>query len=174
MKMSGVVRRIDNLGRIVIPKEIRKTLRIQNGDNLAIFMDENDSIVLRKFSHIDRLKEISKTITETLTTKNESAFVTSNDLFVAGSGKYKKDLLDKQISNDLLKKISERKTILNNNGHINLTNDFNFHGAYLICPIIASGDALGLIVILSDNKIEESSLSVVKIISNFLAKHIEE
>lgn len=174
MNMAGIVRRIDNLGRIVIPKEIRKTLRIQNGDNLEIFMDENDNILLRKFSHIDRLKDIAQTLTEAIASKDMSVFITSNDTFIAGSGKYKKDLLDKQISNDLLKKLNERKAILNNNGHITIADNFDFSGAYLICPVIASGDALGLIVVLNENKLEDSYLPTIKIISNFLAKHIEE
>ena len=172
MKMSGIVRRIDNLGRIVIPKEIRKTLRIQNGDNLEIFVDENDNILLKKFSQIDKLNEIAQNITEAVaTSSNYSVFIANNDEFIAGSGKLKKEFLNKKISNDLLKILSSRDLIIKSNAKIKITEE-EYQGSFIVSPIIAGGDAIGLIIVLSSNNID-NEVSIVKVITTFLAKYIE-
>ena len=174
MKQAGVVRRIDNLGRIVIPKEIRKTLRIQNGDNLEIFLDENDGIVLKKYSQIDRLNEIAQDITDSvLLSSNHSVFIASNDEFIAGSGKLKKKYLNKKISNELLNILNKRKMVFAQNNKIFLTEEDIFEGNYVIEPIISSGDIIGFVMMLDTEKIDEEETKIVKIISNFLAKHIE-
>lgn len=174
MKATGVVRRIDNLGRIVIPKEIRKTLRIQNGDNLEIFMDENNNILLKKFSQIDKLNDVSKAITDAIIQNNKhSVFITNNDEFIAGSGRLKKNYLNKKISNDILNILNKRKFIYENNSQINLT-DETFKGDFIISPIISSGDAIGVIIMLDEENLSEEDVNIVKIITNFLARHLED
>ena len=83
MKLAGIVRRIDELGRIVIPKEIRKTLHIKNGENLEIFT-QNDNIVLKKYSELGNLKELSDTITKSLNQLlKENILITDTDKFIS-------------------------------------------------------------------------------------------
>ncbi len=170
MKATGVIRRIDNLGRIVIPKEIRKTLRIQNGDNLEIFMDENENILLKKYSQINKLNEIAQNITDSISNGSNTVFITNNDEFIAGSGKLKNNYLNKKISNDLINILNKRNIISKINDKIKLSQD-DFTGNFIINPIIAAGDAVGLVIIL-DN--DDNDVSIVKIITSFLAKYIEQ
>jgi len=109
MKATGVVRRIDDLGRIVIPKEIRKTLRLKNGENLEIFVDENENIILKKYSQIDKLKEFAGQITEAINSiTKKSVFIINTDSFVSTSGK-KKGYLNEPISNELIAMITAKK-----------------------------------------------------------------
>ena len=174
MKATGVVRRIDNLGRIVIPKEIRKTMRIQSGDNLEIFMDENENILLKKYSQIDKLNEIAQNITDSIAiNNNHSIFITNNDEFIAGSGKLKKNFLNKKISNQLLTILNNRNLVFKTNDKIKLT-DEEFNGNFIISPIIAGGDAIGLVIMLDTENIADNEVSIIKIIASFLAKHIEQ
>ena len=101
MKTTGVVRRIDDLGRIVIPKEIRKTLRIRDGESLEFFVDK-ETITLRKFSTSADLSDVSQALLDTIcTTINKSIFVTDRDKIVAGSGKFKKEFFNYNISTQL-------------------------------------------------------------------------
>lgn len=173
MKATGVVRRIDDLGRIVIPKEIRKTLRLKNGENLEIFVDEQENIILKKYSQIDKLKEFAGQITEAIynVTKN-SCFIINTDAFVSVNGT-KKEYQGQQISNELVKMINERKDIQNQK-QIQMTENKEEKENIAFCPIIVNGDAIGALMIMSENEINENNFQTIKIISSFLAKHIEQ
>ena len=90
MKSTGVVRRIDDLGRIVIPKEIRRNLRIKEGENLEIFI-ENENIILKKYSMMNKINDLSQELTDAIYTfTKHNVFITDTDSVVAGSGKLKK------------------------------------------------------------------------------------
>ena len=98
MKTTGIIRRIDELGRIVIPKEIRKNLRIKNGESLEIYL-ENDSIILKKYSQIESLKNVSIDYVEAFNQIiKHNIIVTDRDKVVAVSGPFKKKYLDKEIN----------------------------------------------------------------------------
>jgi len=173
MKATGVVRRIDDLGRIVIPKEIRKTLRLKNGENLEIFVDENENIILKKYSQIDKLKEFAEQITDAINSvTKKTTFIINTDCFVSISGR-KKEYLNKPISQDLIKMISDRKEIYNQQ-QIQMTEEETENGNIAFCPIIVSGDAIGAIMIISDEEIKESEIQTLRIFSSFLEKHIEQ
>jgi len=102
MKATGVVRRIDDLGRVVIPKEIRKTLRIKEGDPLEIFTDREGQVILKKYSPIGELSEFASGYAETLSkTTGHIACITDKDTIIAVSGGLKKDLLEQGISKEL-------------------------------------------------------------------------
>lgn len=102
MKATGVVRRIDDLGRIVIPKEIRKTLRIKEGDPLEIFTDREGQVILKKYSPIGELSEFATEYAETLAkTTGHIACITDKDMVIAVSGGSKKEFLEQSISKDL-------------------------------------------------------------------------
>lgn len=173
MKATGVVRRIDDLGRIVIPKEIRKTLRLKNGENLEIFVDENDNIILKKYSQIDKLKEFASSITDSINNvTKKSVFIINTDSFVSVSGK-KKEYLNEPISNEIIEMINTRNEIQNKN-KIQMTEDKQENDNFSFCPIIVNGDVIGGVMIMSEDEITENEFQILKIISSFLAKHIEQ
>ena len=102
MKATGVVRRIDDLGRIVIPKEIRKTLRIKEGDPLEIFTDKEGEVILKKYSPIGELSEFATGYAETLSkTTGHIACITDKDTVIAVSGGSKKEFLEQDLSKEL-------------------------------------------------------------------------
>lgn len=173
MKLAGIVRRIDELGRIVIPKEIRKTLHIKNGENLEIFID-GETIVLKKYSELGNLKELSDTITETLYKALKSnVLITDTDKFISVSANLKNKYLKEEISENILKYINDRKVIILKNQTINLTKENKETGNIIISPIISNGDALGSVIVITDKNITENTINTINIISSILAKHIE-
>lgn len=102
MKATGVVRRIDDLGRVVIPKEIRKTLRIKEGEPLEIFTDREGQIILKKYSPIGELSEFASGYAETLSkTTGHIACITDKDTIIAVSGGSKKEFLEQDVSKEL-------------------------------------------------------------------------
>lgn len=173
MKVAGVVRRIDELGRIVIPKEIRKTLRIKNGENLEIFIS-NENIVLKKYSQLGNLSELSDSIVESLNSYlKANVLITDTNRFISINGPLKKKYLNLEISEELFKIINNRKPITINNKSIYLTKDNKEEKNTLINPIISNGDVIGSIIIISDKEIAQSDMKIAEILSNVLAKHIE-
>lgn len=169
MKKTGIVRRIDNLGRIVVPKEIRSTLRIKNGDNLEIYLDDNENIVLKKFSIIDKLCELSESITSSINLLTKStAIITNNDKVLAISGKYKKEIENADISSEISNMVD-----MHIGKDIKITEEKGYSGYYLILPIILTGDKLGNLIILSEKEITEEEKIIGKITTSFLIKYVE-
>ena len=119
MKATGVVRRIDDLGRVVIPKEIRKTLRIKEGDPLEIFTDKEGEVILKKYSPIGELSEFATGYAETLAkTTGHIACITDKDTVIAVSGGSKKEFLEQDVSPELESIMDEKEsyTSQENNG----------------------------------------------------------
>lgn len=176
MKSTGIVRRVDELGRIVIPKEIRRTLRIRNGESLEIFIDK-DMINLKKFSEISDLSDISKEIVEIVnSTLKKTILITDRDMFVAASGDLRKIFIDKKISKTLETIIKDRRIIMESNRHeIELLDGEMSYYSYVIYPLIINGDAVGSVIILSDkNDIGIVEDNMAYITAQFLVKYIEE
>ena len=112
MKATGIVRRIDDLGRVVIPKEIRRTLRIREGDPLEIFTDRDGEVILKKYSPISELGQFAKEYAETLyETLGTPALISDRDEMIAVSGLSKKDYLNRQLSPDLDEIMTGRKIV---------------------------------------------------------------
>ena len=129
MKATGVVRRIDDLGRVVIPKEIRKTLRIKEGDPLEIFTDKEGEIILKKYSPIGELSEFATEYAETLAkTTGHIACITDKDTVIAVSGGSKKEYLEQGISPELEQIMDEKENYTskdNNDVSIPITKNDN-------------------------------------------------
>ena len=173
MKLAGIVRRIDELGRIVIPKEIRKTLHIKNGENLEIFIND-DQIILKKYSELGNLSELSDTIAQTLNLYlKTSVLISDTDKFISISGPLKKQYQNKEISETILKYINARKIVTVQDKKINLTKDKTEDGNIVISPIIANGDEIGSIVVVSNEELTKNNIDMINILSKVLAKHIE-
>ena len=176
MKSTGVVRRVDDLGRIVIPKEIRRTLRIRDGESLEIFVDK-ETIALKKFSKMTDIENVSKELVDIINSNiNKNILITDRDQIIAASGTLKKKYMDKNISRYLEQIMEQRKVVLENSRHfIEVLDDEKDYLSYVICPIIMNGDAIGLFLILSENDdINVSDEKVAYVTSQFLGKHIEE
>ena len=110
MKATGIVRRIDDLGRVVIPKEIRRTMRIREGDPLEIYTDKDGEVIFKKYSPMGELSAFAEQMCETLNkTTGNAAAVCDRDTIIAVSGGSKRDLLEKRISEDIEKIVEERQ-----------------------------------------------------------------
>jgi len=169
MKKTGIIRRIDNLGRIVIPKEIRSTLRIKNGDNLEIYLDDDENIIFKKFSIIDKLTDLSEIITSSINLLTKTtAIITNNDKIISISGKYKKELENQNISNEISDMVD-----VHIGKDIKLSEEKGYADYYLIIPLILSGDKIGNLIILSENEITEEEKTISKITTAFLIKYVE-
>jgi len=177
MKTTGVVRRIDELGRIVIPKEIRKTLRIKEGENLEIFIDDKENVVLKKYSLMNKIEDFSQNLTDTINFfLKHNIIITDNDSIIAASGKYKKKYLNKSISSSLENMLLRReKSLENHNKKLSLVNDEEIEVTYAISTIISNGDVTGVVIIFDDEAlIDETDFQICQIVSNFLGKHLED
>lgn len=173
MKSTGVVRRIDELGRIVVPKEIRRNLKIRDGENMEIFVD-NDLIILKKYSKMDETISYSEKIVDIVNKITDfNILITDRNRIVAASSELK-DLNEKNISNELITIIDERKTIISEDEEtLKLTAEDNHEGYFVINPIISSADSIGLVISLSNTTIEPSIILLVKFISSFISDQLD-
>lgn len=182
MKATGIVRRIDDLGRVVIPKEIRRTLRIREGDPLEIFTDREGGVILKKYSPIGELTDFSKEYAESLQQAiGHIVLIADKDAYISISGATKKDYIDRKISMELEKVMNERKAVLykEDSKMIPLHNDEDGKGysGQVIAPIIAEGDAIGAVLILSKQageKLGELELKLAETAASFLGKQMEQ
>ena len=179
MKATGVVRRIDDLGRVVIPKEIRKTLRIKEGTPLEIFTEKDGDIILKKYSPIGELANFSSAYVETLSTvTNYIAIVTDKDSVIAVSGIAKKDLLEQPITENLEKIIDKREIFIGNSDNfipIVSKKDIESYPE-IIVPIISYSEVIGSIILLNKDKsknISDTETQIAKIAANFLGTQME-
>ena len=173
MPLTGIIRRIDELGRVVIPKEIRKELRIKNGENLEIYT-ENNRIIIKKHSPLNKISEISNTIAETLNiTLKATIIISDTDKYISASGKNSQKYLDKNLSDELLELIMNNKSIIINEEPFKLIKDKEEKGNYLINPISINGDIYGAIIAISKEPLSKNDLQTVSLFSSFLAKYVE-
>ena len=149
MKATGIVRRIDDLGRVVIPKEIRRTMRIREGDPLEIYTDREGEVIFKKYSPIGELQNFASEYADTLQkTSSMPIIICDRDAIIAVSGASKREYLDKRISKELEQIIDNRCIYHNSNKNDNY--HIIDHGSqhYISCamPIIAEGDIIGCIL----------------------------
>ena len=181
MKATGIVRRIDELGRIVVPKEIRRILRITEGDPLEIFTDRDGQIVLKKYSSINELSDFAKACADSLHqhTGNITCIV-DKDHVVAITGGSKKDFYDKRISVELERAIIKRMDPMSANRKDEafipvLEDEEAVEGLYsyqAIAPVICQGDAYGAVIFLSsDKKMSAVDMVMAKTAAELLGKH---
>lgn len=173
MKSTGVVRRIDELGRIVIPKEIRKNLRIKNGDSLEIFLDD-ETIILKKYSQIESLEMIAENYVETFNqVMKHNIIVTDRDKVIAIAGNLKKKFLGKPISEFTDRSIERRDSFVERQKkNVSFIEDNEEFCYYSFSSIVNNGDAIGAVIILSTEiPITDSEEKMAIILSRILSKH---
>lgn len=181
MKATGIVRRIDDLGRVVIPKEIRRTLRIREGDPLEIFTDREGEIILKKYSPIGELGAFAKQYAESLAqSTGQIVCITDRDQIIAFAGGPKKDVLQKPISKQLEGAIDSRESIVavkDDRRFIPiLQGDTDEYLAQVICPIICEGDAIGAVIIATKEqkvKFGETEQKLAGSAAGFLGRQME-
>ncbi|MEW3994945.1 stage V sporulation protein T [Bacillus altitudinis] len=177
MKATGIVRRIDDLGRVVIPKEIRRTLRIREGDPLEIFVDRDGEVILKKYSPISELGDFAKEYADALfDSLGHSILICDRDTYIAVSGSSKKEYLNKSISNLLERTMDQRNSVLEDSKkEIQLVDGIDDDvSAYTIAPIVANGDPIGAVVLFSkERSMGEVEHKAAETAAGFLARQME-
>jgi AbrB family transcriptional regulator (stage V sporulation protein T) len=187
MKATGIVRRIDDLGRVVIPKEIRRTLRIREGDPLEIFVDREGEVILKKYSPIGELGDFAKEYADSLyETTGHISMIADRDVIIAVAGANKREFLSKPVGKAIERAIDERNTLVMNdleapedeNMHVIQNDDREYTiKAQVISPIITQGDPIGAVVIVSKDtgaKMGDMEVKLAETASGFLAKQMEQ
>ncbi len=181
MKATGIVRRIDDLGRVVIPKEIRRTLRIREGDPLEIFTDREGEIILKKYSPIGELGEFARQYADSLAQSTGNIVcITDRDQVIAFSGAPKKDVLLKPISKQLEETIDARENFVavrDDRRFIPIIQGENDeYSSQAVSPIICEGDAIGAVIITTKEpkmRFAETDLKLTGSAASFLGKQME-
>lgn len=176
MKATGIVRKIDDLGRVVIPKEIRRTLRIREGDPLEIYTDTNGRVIFRKYSPIEELAQVALDYTEVLSkVSGMPVLISDRDYIIAASGLPKKEYVEHRITAELEELMEFKKSFsFNNEDSENL---YPLEGikrkALIVYPIVVNGSTNGSIIML-ENEIgltsDESDDKLLKTAAAFLEK----
>ena len=178
MRATGIVRRIDELGRVVIPKEIRRTLRIREGDPLEIFTDHDGEVVLKKYSPIGEIASIAKDYTDSLyRTLGHMACICDRDAVVSVSGAARKELAERPLSHDVEEILQGRRLVVRNLADgarmLPVTNDDapDAYTAQLFMPILSDGEIIGGLILLSraagggmsdvDQKVAEATATII-------------
>lgn len=179
MKATGIVRRIDDLGRVVIPKEIRRTMRIREGDPLEIYTDKDGEVIFKKYSPMGELSEFAGSICETLSkTTGRIAAVSDRDAVIAVSGVSKRELLDKPNSAELERIMEERQVYQYAAGDslIPAVEGVDKYALAVAAPIISEGDLMGCVMFLihdGDRPLGETEYKLAQTVAGFLGKQME-
>ena len=174
MKTTGVVRRIDELGRIVVPKEMRRTLRIREGDSLEISSD-NDSIVLKKYSLVESVDNfITKYVEAVHLSSKKEIIVTDTEKVIALSSGFRKNLIGKKI--DIrLDDIMQKKTtqVFEKGNTVDVCEGLSLNCATVIKPISVYGDLIGVVIVLGDDVISDTEKMLAELTALFVGKYLE-
>ena len=184
LKATGIVRRIDELGRVVIPKEIRRTLRIREGDPLEIFTDRDGEVILKKYSPIGELSGFAKEYTESLVQAlGHTALICDKDQIVSAAGGARKELQDKNISPELEGVLKDRRTVAVNAREGRMIPILAEEGtpspyaAQVITPILVEGEAVGAVILLSREegaRMGETEIKVAETAAGFIGRQMEQ
>ena len=179
MKATGIVRRIDDLGRVVIPKEIRRTMRIREGDPLEIYTASDGEVIFKKYSPIGELSPLAVQFADALAKHTPFAVVVCDrDHCVAAAGISKKEVLERRVADSLEEIMESRRTfILQDISQKRTALEGIERYIAVAAPIISAGDITGAVVLLCTDEATlpaESDCKMVQVAANFLAKQMEE
>ncbi|MDQ0158454.1 stage V sporulation protein T [Alkalibacillus salilacus] len=177
MKATGIVRRIDDLGRVVVPKEIRRTLRIREGDPLEIFVDRDGEVILKKYSPINELSEFAQEYAHALfDATGYKVLVSDRDEYIAVAGASKKSYLKQPIGEAIEKAMENRDSVVERQTYsVDLVQGQEESlASFIIQPIISNGDPVGSIVMFAEEgTLADVEIKVCETASNFLARQME-
>ena len=177
MKATGIVRRIDDLGRVVIPKEIRRTMRIREGDPLEIFTDREGGVIFRKYSQLGDISDFAAQLCDTISrVSGLPAVITDRDSCIACGGIPRRDVMDKRISSQLEQMMEDRQGVRVTDRVVPLCEDGDRYRVLVAVPILAEGDVLGCVLFVSDKEVPspgEVEMKLAQTVAGFLGKHME-
>ena len=177
MKATGIVRRIDDLGRVVIPKEIRRTMRIREGDPLEIYTSAGGEVIFKKYSPIGELSAVASQYAEAMATSTRlSVVICDRDHCIAAAGISKKETLERRITPELEQIIEERKAVCLEHGENRTALEGVSRKICAAAPIIISGDLGGAVVMLASDICElagESDMKLATVAASFLGRQME-
>ena len=180
MKATGIVRRIDDLGRVVIPKEIRRTMRIREGDPLEIYTDKDGGVIFKKYSLMGGLGDFAGQMCETLNkTTGAIAVITDRDSCIAVAGTARRELAEKRISQDLEQLMEGRQIYQYRQGETPLlvSEENEKYFISTAAPILSEGDVLGCVLFASADPdmsaAGETDYKLAQTIAGFLGRHME-
>ena len=179
MKATGIVRRVDDLGRIVIPKEIRRTLRIREGDPLEIYTEKDGGVIFRKYSPMGDLQEFAAQMCESIgSATGHIAAIADRDSIIALHGAPKRELMDKPNSPELEKLMEQRRNYLFQTGDspIRASDGSDKYHLGAAAPILSQGDLMGCVLLLlgeDDQPLQESDQCLARTAAGFLGKQLE-
>lgn len=184
MKATGIVRRIDDLGRVVIPKEIRRTMRIREGDPLEIYTDREGEVIFKKYSPIGELTGFASQYADTLHKVCEmEVLICDRDEVIACAGVPRKEYLEKPLSQDLERVMEGRSIFLHREGEERIMPIGEGYAHYVSCamPIVSSGDVIGCVASLKaldgygkNNLGQETEHRLISTAAGFLGRQLEE
>ena len=179
MKATGIVRRVDDLGRIVIPKEIRRTLRIREGDPLEIYTEKDGGVIFRKYSPMGDLQEFATQMCEAIGgATGHIAAISDRDSIIALSGAPKRELLDKPNSQELDKLMENRKNYRYQPGDtlLRAAEGLDKYHLGVAAPILCQGDLMGCVMLLlgeNASPLAEADQKLAQTMAGFLGKQME-
>lgn len=170
LKSTGVIRRIDELGRIVIPKEIRRNLGIRDGENVEIFT-ESDSIILKKHYRLTSSSELANNLCEIIYSDfNYKIMITDREKIIAKSG-INEEILNKKLPQEYLKIIESREIVTKENIEFKIE-DTLLIGNFIFIPIISLNDSIGLVIMYNSESIKDE-LSIGKLVASIFARKLD-
>jgi AbrB family transcriptional regulator (stage V sporulation protein T) len=179
LKATGIVRRIDDLGRVVIPKEIRRTMRIREGDPLEIYTDNDGEVIFKKYSPIGELSHFALQYAEVLSkSSGYPVLIADRDRIVTAYGITKKDVSERRITSELETILEQRKPYMVSGNQQNMLAADGIDRPFAVAvPIIAAGDLAGAVILLMPEPPVvpgDTELKLASTAANFLAKQMEE
>lgn len=180
MKATGIVRRIDDLGRVVIPKEIRRTMRIREGDPLEIFTDTDGEVVFKKYSPVGEMSPFAVQYADVMSRAcNLPVLICDRDHVVAAAGVPKKEFMERRISAQLEEAMEQRQTHVAKAGDQKRLQPVESIDRYagVVCSIVAAGDVTGAVCMLlpeSGAVPTEGDVKLAQVAAAFLGKQMEE
>lgn len=177
MKATGIVRRIDDLGRVVIPKEIRRTMRIHEGDPLEIYTNPGGEVIFKKYSPIGELSSFASQYAESLSSVTPlTVLICDRDHCVAAAGISKKEALERRITQDTEEIIESRRPYISNGSATSYAVEGINRGISVAVPIITAGDVCGAVVLASETPRapSDTDIKLATVASSFLGKQMEQ
>lgn len=178
MKATGIVRRIDDLGRVVIPKEIRRTLKIREGMPMEIYTDVSGEVILKKYSPVGEMSQLASAYAETLVhLTGHAAAVCDTEQIIAVAGPAKKELLHKPIAPQLDELVQSRRSFISAGENTVLACKDLPAAALCVFPIVNLGDVMGAVLLLKGEKsparVSGEAVESTKAAAMFLSRQLE-
>ena len=177
MKATGLVRRIDDLGRVVIPKEIRRTMRIREGDPLEIYTDREGGVIFKKYSQLGDVTDFAVQLCDTLSrVAGSPAVITDRDNCIAAGGVPRREVVDKRVSARVEQIMVGRQSFSASGQPVYLCDGSEKYRVLVAVPILSEGDVLGCVLFISEGEgpqLGEVEVKLAQTAAGFLGKHME-